>query len=452
MLNPLNQPKSYNLTMLLYQWALILQQQGHPVIMAGIGKPTYPINIDFVESNLAYWQELHKKSLLARKYLSEQSSDDLVNNPIVELNAVIDYGEPQGDHSCRSMIAKSLMTSFKNKIDITAENVIFTVGGSSALYNIFKILNKRIPNGMMVTSFPYYALYAGPEEKNNLYPIPVLEENGYRLTASLLEATLKKAGEEARQQNTALSAFILCHPNNPLGFVLDEKELKDIAEVLRKYPDMYIILDEVYAEMCFGNNHFISLLEAAPDLKEKIIMMRSGTKAISAAGERIAIAVTFDEKFMHELVVENVNTTSHASRSMQLAFAHSLNKMNAQELQQIKNFYEPQIRYAEERLKNMGLAMPDPEYKVQGGIYVLADLSTLLGMEIPEAAERILNKKGRAENDYEIAFSLLFGHHIMIYPLSGSGVPAEKCYFRMTCTMGLPKLKEMLDRIELIRR
>lgn len=448
MLNPLHHTKSYNLTMILYQWALILQQEGHPIIMAGIGKPTYPINIDFVESNLAYWKELHEKSLLARKYVSDTAYQE--HDPIVDLNAVIDYGEPQGDYICRDMIAKSLSESFKNKITVGPENIIFTVGGSSALYNIFKILNKRKPNGLMVTSFPYYALYAGPEEINNLYPIPVMETSGYRLTADILKTTLKKAEIEAHNQNTSLSAFILCNPNNPLGTVLDENELKEIAEILRSYPDMYIILDEVYAEICFSDIAFVSLLEAAPDLKEKIIMMRSGTKAISAAGERIAIAVSFDKKFMHELVVENVNTTSHASRSTQLAFAHALSKMNLQELNQIRNYYEPQVRYVENRLKSMGIAMPDTEYNVQGGIYVLADLRILLGMEIPESAVYVLNKKGKIENDYEIAFSLLFEHHIMLTPLSTCGISPEKCYFRITCTMGIPKLKELLDRIEII--
>ena len=214
-------------------------------------KPTYPINLDFVKANLKYWKDLYKKSRTARSYFNNNPSIDMENNYIAELNAVVDYGEPQGDYLCRDMIAKSLTKSFKNKMVFEAENIIFTVGGSSALYNIFKILNKRTPNGIMVTSFPYYPLYAGPQEHNhNLYPIPVMEVRGYRLTAEMLEASLRNAQLEAHKQNTSLSALILCNPNNPLGTVLDEKELKDIASVIRKYPYMYIILDESLFGRC----------------------------------------------------------------------------------------------------------------------------------------------------------------------------------------------------------
>lgn len=447
MLTPSGHSPSYNLTMLLYQWALTLKKEGHPVIIAGIGKPTYPINLDFVETQRKYWDDISHKSKRSRSLFTPNNPN---NSLISEIDATIDYGEPQGDLIYRTSIANTLEQYFKNKIPINAGNIIFTTGGSSALFNIFKIINRRQPKGFIVTSFPHYPLYSGYHDENILYPIHALNYPGYRLTSCVLKETLQHAYAEAKAQKSSLSAFILCNPNNPLGTVLNEEELTNIAEVLRDYPEMMIILDEVYAEMYFSEKNYVSLIEVAPDLKNRIILMRSGTKAFSAAGERIAIIAAFDETIIHELITENINSFTHAPRSAQAAFASALSNMSSEELSHIKAYYEPQVRYVEKRLKQMDAAMPDPDYKVEGGFYVMADLSQLLGMNIPASASRALNRTGKAKTDYDIAFSLLFEHQIMIIPLSNPGTSQHQGYFRITCSAGLSILQEMMDRIECV--
>jgi aspartate aminotransferase/aminotransferase len=449
MLTPSGHPKSYNLTMLLYQWALHLKQKGKSVIMAGIGKPTYPISLEFAQAQQQFWANMSQKSELARQHLDgDNGLDPDAINAIASIDATADYGDPQGDFSARAQVALILKREFKNALKVEADNVLFTVGGTNALYSMFKIIDQQHANGILVTSFPYYALYSGPNNENQLYPIAVMDAPGYRLTAQLLEQTLTAAQAEATRQQTVLSAFILCNPNNPLGTVLNKQELAAIAVVLRKYPQMMIILDEVYGEMSFTNDPCISLLQVAPDLKERILLMRSATKAMSAAGERAAIVVTFNKEIMGKMITEMVNTIGHAPRSSQMAFAHAMAKINDTELRNIRRYYEPQVRYVEQRLRLMGAAMPDPRYRVEGGFYVVADLSELLGMDIPPEAARALNKIGPAQTDAEIAFSLLFQDHIMIAPLSQSGIDAKKCYFRITCSAGMSQLETLMDRLE----
>src|SRR5690606_1534019 len=143
------------------------------------------------------------------------------------------------------------------------------------LHCIFSAINKRIPDGMIVTPFPHYALYVGPQGKNRLFPIPVMKEKGYRLTAKSLAQALEAATAEAKKRGTKLSTFLLCDPNNPLGTALDEVELKKIAKVLKNYPDLFIVLDEAYAEMRLKGKFSVSLLSVAPELKDRIILMRS---------------------------------------------------------------------------------------------------------------------------------------------------------------------------------
>lgn len=433
----------YNLTMLLYQWALVLKEEGLPVIVAGIGKPTYPLNLDYVEAEKQYWDNLFNKVKLAKSFIDENDmTEEERSNCIADQDAVIDYGDPQGDLECRKSMGEYLTKFFNQKVTVTAENILFTVGGSSALYNLFKVLNNRKPDAKIITPVPYYPLYKGPDNINQLYTIDVMECPGYKLTAPLLETSLKKA------KQTSSSALLLCNPNNPLGTVFDENDWQEFAKILRKFSDISIILDEVYSEMSFHDKPFISLLEIAPDLKDRTILLRSATKALSAPGERIACIAAFNKDLIHDLVVENIKTTSHAPRSGQYAFSKAMHTINLNEVEKIKNFYEPQVRYVEQRLNAMGAAMPDTSYKVQGGFYVLANLSKLRGMTIPKSASRAINCEDKAKTDYDIAFALLFSKHIMLAPLSQCGISSDKCYFRITCSAGLSKLKVLMDRIE----
>ncbi|MFX7739893.1 aminotransferase class I/II-fold pyridoxal phosphate-dependent enzyme, partial [Acinetobacter baumannii] len=80
-------------------------------------------------------------------------------------------------------------------------------------------------------------------------------------------------------------------PNNPLGTIIEDSELYSIAEILRKHTDILIILDEAYAEMRLDGQQHMSLLRIAPDLSSRIVLMRSATKALSAAGERMAALI-----------------------------------------------------------------------------------------------------------------------------------------------------------------
>ncbi len=117
-------------------------------------------------------------------------------------------------------------------------------------------------------------------------------------------------------------AVLICNPSNPLGTIIDEDELKKIADVLRQYPELHIIFDEAYAEMAF--KPMPSFLKIAPDLKSRTIILRSATKALSAAGERMAILLVFDKGMMNEFLNKNINSFIHAPRSAQKAYAETM--------------------------------------------------------------------------------------------------------------------------------
>jgi len=230
--------------------------------------------------------------------------------------------------------------------------------------------------------------------------------------------------------------------------VIGENELKRIAQVLRNHPELTIILDEAYAEMVLDGTKHVSLLTVAPDLKERIIVMRSATKGLSAAGERMAIALVFNPDIMSSILDPNILSTGHAARSLQMAYAKTMNNFTDANRIEINNFYRQKVDFVSRRLHEMGAAMPDKQYQVKGTFYVLADFSELQGEPLAQRAAEALEKKGKINTDEDIAYTLLFTDSIMISPSSYYGVEKHRGYLRITCSADLDKLQDLMDRLE----
>ncbi len=446
--------------MLLALWVKYLENQNPrvAVIKAGMGRPTFPMNTVVAMVAQRYWLELWGKSQNARHQLSTPTSmqTSKMRNKIVEINGVSDYENPQGLLGARRLMATALTQWYKT-VKFSPNDILFTVSGAGALHNIFAFLNHNYENPRIITPFPHYSLYRGSHHKNHLHPIEVMKSPGYSLTAENLEYAIKEAlqkGKEAIDSGMAKrlgglpKALLLCDPNNPLGTMIKPEELKKIADVLKKYPDILIILDEAYAEMSLLPKQHISLLRIAPELKERIILMRSATKALSAAGERMALIAAFNPKIMTHLIQENIDICGHAPKSLQVSFAAAMNSLDNIELKNVRHYYSAQVNFVSSALSRMGASMPDKSYKTVSTFYVLADLSELIGLPIPANAKKALGDKKKIENDQDIIYSLLFEEKIMLAPLSYFGVDPKLGFVRITCSGGDRELKELLKRIE----
>lgn len=432
--------------MLLAMWANTLKKETattslpglkkKAVISAGMGKPTFPINEYTIQMYLAYWKEIER---LARVAIDSTDED--------REKAVIGYGAPQGDDDARTTMAIAMSEWYETPVK--ANNVLFTVGGAGALrviFETFNLLYQDIPKYRVITPFPHYTLYA--DNRHRLHPIDVMKEPGYQLTARSIRESIISANTLAEKDMGYPKAILICNPSNPLGTIISEAELRRIAVVLREYPDLHIVLDEAYAEMCFETQKVPSLLLIAPDLKHRLIMMRSATKALSAAGERMAVLMAFDEQLMAKFLDKNISFIGHAPRSSQIAYAETMAHFSEEKHQQLVGFYRTKTSYVAERLRAMGASMPDPDYKVEGSFYILADFSDLLGLELPANAARALEKTGPVTTNEELAYYLLFNDSVMIAPASYFGLSKENGYMRITCSGTESELCELMDRLE----
>ncbi len=431
--------------MLLNDWADKLNEEAStsarakPFIFAGMGKPTFPVNIHTVEMLIAFWQAF--QALLKK----ERSKKGSITEPLA-----IDYGKGISDTLPRTIMAKAMSDWYK--APVTADNILFTAGGAGALNTIFETFNELyqdMPLYRVITPFPHYSLYAA-NNRHQLHPIDVMKEPGYQLTAAALEASIKSAYTLAQQDNNLPKVVLLCNPSNPLGTIIPEDELKKIANVLGKYPDLKIVMDEAYAEMCWTCSKVPSLLEIAPELTKRIIILRSATKALSMAGERWGMMMAFDPELMTLFRNKNIKATGHAPRTAQLMYAKTMESFDDDQKRELQDYYQPKVEYVYQRTKAMGASMPDPAYKIEGSFYVLCDLSDLLGEAIPPEAKRALgqDKTDKIQTSEDLAYSLLFQDSLMVAPGAYFGMDPKNGFIRITCSGTEEQLKEMMDRIE----
>ena len=362
---------------LLAMWSRHLQSQGRTMIAACMGKPTFAMNGYAASLAAKHWSDIQFLAQESHHLFRNNPDSSLTRDTLVKMGGAIDYGEPQGDRAAREVMAKALTRWYNNQITVKPQHLLFTVGGAGAIHLILEVLYEQSPAAQIITPFPHYTLYATTNKHIQLHPIPVMEEPGYRLSAQSLEASINAL------KTHPIGAFLFCSPNNPLGTITSPDEWRAIAAILKQHPRVPIILDEAYAELCLNGEHYQSLLERAPELYSRIILLRSATKALSAAGQRMAVLVTPDSAFMAKLLAKNVSMYGHAPRSDQKIFAAALYHFSEKDRRDLAAFYAPQVTLAFSRLQAMGVMMPDSHYKVEGAFYVLANLSELFGVEIP---------------------------------------------------------------------
>ena len=443
--------------MVFNKWVRYFKKLGKTTLSAYMGKPTYPMPSIIPKELLLYWMKKYGIALLTQLPLLPK---------LIELDATIPYDDTQGNEKARQKMVRALTKWYNQAIEFKPEHILFTVGDAGALSIIFKFLDQKNPNGLILTPVPHYSLYANEGGKNKLHPIDVMQNNGFKLTAEAVEMSICAASARQSLDKKTISAFLFCYPHNPTGTTVDFKEWQKIAEVIKRhlkiYPETLIILDEVYAELQFSG---MSLLQAAPELANNIILLRSATKGLSTPGERQAIAVAFNQATMTQLNRISIQTYGHAPTSLQLAYAHALKKLasDTAELAEMKRYYFKKIEYVQQRLSEMGAALPDPSYQISGSFYILADFSDFIGLPLhPDVIKQVYkgNHSGTIQTDEDIAYHLLFDGQLGIAPLSyfiHSDVALSLAhlrkapnlgYMRITCSDDEKQLKELMDSLE----
>src|SRR5436190_1056220 len=170
-----------------------------------------------------------------------------------------------------------------NNLDYKPENIVASTGAKQSLANV--ILSLVDEGDEVIIPTPYWVTYSELVKiaKGKVVEIHTTTEQGFKINAEQLEAAI----------TNKTKAFLFSSPCNPSGAVYSKKELKSLASVFAKHPDIYILSDEIYEYINFvGHHESIAQFE---EVKDRVIIINGLSKGFAMTGWRLGyIAASTD--------------------------------------------------------------------------------------------------------------------------------------------------------------
>ncbi|MFO1012158.1 MAG: pyridoxal phosphate-dependent aminotransferase [Caulobacteraceae bacterium] len=256
----------------------------------------------------------------------------------------------------------------ENGLKYKPSQVNVSPGGKPVIYNaMVATLNPGdevlIPTPYWV-SYPDMVLLAGGEPVF----VPTSAETGFKLKGADLEA---KITPKTRW-------IILNSPSNPSGAAYTKAELRELADVLLRHPQVWILTDDMYEHLVFDNFEFWTIAQVEPALYDRTLTMNGVSKAYAMTGWRIGYAAGPEEliNLMRKVMSQ---TTSNPASISQYAAVEALNgtqdfiKPNAKLFQGRRDLVVSMLNQAQ------GMHCPTPE----GAFYVYPSVAGLIGKTAP---------------------------------------------------------------------
>ncbi len=208
-----------------------------------------------------------------------------IKTPQVALDAVknntldiVAYSRTEGSEAYRKKIAGYYA---KNDIDVIAEDIIVTTGGSEAL--AFAMGSIADTDDEIIIPEPFYANYNGFATAAGVKVVPVVSSIANNFALPPIEAFEKLISPRTR-------AILICNPGNPTGYLYSREEIQKLARIVKKH-DLFLVADEVYREFTYDGKKHYSILQE-PGLEQHAMIVDSVSKRYSMCGARIGFLVS----------------------------------------------------------------------------------------------------------------------------------------------------------------
>jgi aspartate aminotransferase len=310
----------------------------------------------------------------------------------------------------------------ENALTYKPSQVNVSPGGKPVIWNaMIATLN---PGDEVVIPTPYWVSYwdivllAGGQPK----AAPTSAETGFKLSPESLEAAI-----------TPKTRWLLLNsPSNPSGAAYTRAELKGLAEVLLRHPQVWILTDDMYEHLVFGDFQFSTIAQVEPALYERTLTMNGVSKAYAMTGWRIGYAAG-PEPLIKLMAKVMSQTTSNPSSISQWAAVEALNGP--------QDFIAPNAKLFEERRdlvvsmlnQARGIKCPTPE----GAFYVYPSVAELIGKTAPSG--KVI------ANDADFAVELLDGEGVSVVFGAAFGLSP---HFRISYATSNAQLEDACSRIQ----
>lgn len=321
-------------------------------------------------------------------------------------------------------LKKAIVAKFKqqNGFDYTEKEVIVGVGGKQCIFNLaLAVLN---PGDEMIVPAPYWVSYADIALVAGAKPVIIQcgIEQGFKLLPAQLEAAI----------TPKTKLFMINSPSNPTGSVYSLQELQALGEVLKKHPHVLVATDDMYEHVNLTGDKFYNILNAAPELKSRCIVLNGVSKAYSMTGWRIGYAAG-PAYIIKAMEILQSQSTSNPTSISQVAAQAALEGPQDCITPMVEAFIK-RHDYVVKRFNEMpGLHC----IKAGGAFYAF-----------PDAREAIdtLYKAGKISEATDMALSEYILDKVGVAVVPGSAFGAEG-YFRISFATSMENLEDALDRI-----
>ena len=244
-------------------------------------------------------------------------------------------------------------------VDLEPNDVLITTGGSEAL--LLTCLSILDPYTEVIIPEPYYPNYTTFVHAAGgvIRALPTNPWDGYRYAdRDRIESLITK--------NTR--AILITNPGNPTGVVLDQKEMRMIADIAKKH-DLFLICDEVYREFCYDDKFGVPTMAHFRDIDENLVIIDSVSKRFSACGARVGCVVTRNKELQQALLKFcqsrlSVATVDQIGAAALYSVDHEFYRKSKAEYQRRRDTVISRLR------KIPGVVVEEP----MGAFYVMASL------------------------------------------------------------------------------
>ena len=320
------------------------------------------------------------------------------------------YSPNAGLRDLRCAISAFMKSHYDLSYDPDGE-ILVTVGGSEAIDACFRAMldpgdEVIVPEPCFVSYKPCAILAGGKP-----VVIDLQEEKDFRLQPEQLE--------QAITPKTKL--LFLSYPNNPTGAVMGREDLERIAELVIKH-DLYVISDEIYAELNYSGEPFVSIA-SLPGMTERTIVVNGFSKAYAMTGWRLGFAAG-PARIIKQMLKIHQYAIMCAPTTAQYAAIEAL-KNGDEDIARMREEYDRRRRYLMMRFKEIGL----PCFEAKGAFYVFPCIKQF-GMTSEEFATALLREQ-----------------KVAVVPGSAFGASGEG-FVRISYAYSLQALKKAMARIE----
>ena len=328
------------------------------------------------------------------------------------------YGPVPGIPSLREAIATSQnqlsivqrpTTNDQRQIVFHPEDVIVSIGAKMAIYNAIQTLIN--PGDEVIIPLPSWVSYTEMVKlaEGKVVPVQTTYEDNYLLTPGQLRAALT---ERTRM-------LILCSPNNPTGSIYSRAQLQALIDVLRDFPNVTILSDEIYRCLTYGCE--APGLASFPELQDRLVIVNGVSKAYAMTGYRIGWLLSKNRDFLSACTRLQGQQLTCATMVAQKAAEAALT--GPQDC-----VADMRQTFAERRELICRLASEVPGFRFrepQGAFYLFPDVSAIGSGD--EVAERLLDEA-----------------HVAV--VSGSAFGCPEC-IRLSYAISTEEIEEAMRRI-----